>query len=404
MGIHKLTDRTIKATKTECTLRDGGGLELRVKSENSKSWVLRKTVNGLRREYGLGSLVDVPLKVARDKAEQYRQLIDQGVDPKIYLNSLAKAQKVTDMTFREAAERYISEHEAEWTNKKHRKQWRSTIDTYANPIIGSIPVAQLTADHVLEILKPIWKSKTETATRIRERIEKIIGAGAAMGIPMVSNPATWKGNLEFRLAKPSKVKNETHFPAMPHQKLPGFWLELTDKNTDGRVALQLIILAAARTSEVLLARRSEIDLVNNIWTIPAERVKTKKEHVIPITKQMKTIIERHIKKYSSQLLFPGSRYGKPLSNMTCLKVMKDLGYNDFKDSESKGHYVPHGFRSTFSTWAFETGKHGYEVIEACLGHTVGNTVHRAYQRSTLVDRRRALLTDWNNFVSGVRNE
>ena len=404
MGIHNLTDRTIKAAKTACTLRDGGGLELRVKNENSKSWVLRKTVNGLRKEYGLGSLVDVPLKVARDKAEQYRQLIDQGVDPKIYLNGLAKARKVKDITFREAADRYISEHEAEWTNEKHRKQWRSTIDTYANPIIGSIPVAQLTADHILEILKPIWIDKTETATRIRERIEKIIGAGAAMGIPMTSNPATWKGNLEFRLAKPSKVKNETHFPAMPHQMLPDFWLELRDKNTDGSRALQLIILTAARTSEILLAQRSEIDLTNNIWTIPAERVKTKTEHVIPITAHMKSIIERQIQKYSSDLLFPGSRYGKPLSNMTCLKVMKDLGYTTLDDKESKGHFVPHGFRSTFSTWAFENGNHGFEVIESCLGHNVGNSVHRAYQRSTLLDRRRMLLKDWNDFVTGTSNE
>ena len=404
MGIHNLTDRTIKAAKTACTLRDGGGLELRVKNENSKSWVLRKTVNGLRKEYGLGSLVDVPLKVARDKAEQYRQLIDQGVDPKFYLNGLAKARKVKDITFREAADRYISEHEAEWTNEKHRKQWRSTIETYANPIIGSIPVAQLTADHILEILKPIWIDKTETATRIRERIEKIIGAGAAMGIPMTSNPATWKGNLEFRLAKPSKVKNETHFPAMPHQMLPDFWLELRDKNTDGSRALQLIILTAARTGEILLAQRSEIDLTNNIWTIPAERVKTKTEHVIPITAHMKSIIERQIQKYSSDLLFPGSRYGKPLSNMTCLKVMKDLGYTELKGSESKGHYVPHGFRATFSTWAFENGNHGFEVIESCLGHNVGNNVHRAYQRSTLLNRRKTLMTDWNNFVTGTDNE
>ena len=403
MAIHNLTDRTIKAAKTECTLRDGGGLELRVKSENSKSWVLRKTVNGHRKEYGLGSFINVPLKAARDKAEQYRQLIEQGVDPKIYLSGLAKAKEVSDMTFSEVADRYISEHEAEWTNEKHRKQWRSTINTYANPVIGSIPIAQLTADHILGILNPIWIVKTETATRIRERIEKIIGAGAAMGIPITSNPATWKGNLEFRLAKPSKVKNETHFPSMPHQILPDFWLELKNKNTDGSRALQLIILTAARTSEILLARRSEIDLTNNLWTIPAERVKTKKEHVIPLTKQMKTIIERQIKKYSSELLFPGSRYGKPLSNMTCLKVMRDLGYTGFEGSGSKGHYVPHGFRATFSTWAFENGKHGFEVIESCLGHNVGNSVHRAYQRSTLLDRRKTLLTDWSDFVAGTDN-
>ena len=399
MGIHKLTDRTIKAAKTECTLRDGGGLELRVKSENSKSWVLRKTVNGHRKEYGLGSFINVPLKAARDKAEQYRQLIEQGVDPKIYLSGLAKAKEVSDLTFSEVADRYISEHEAEWTNEKHRKQWRSTIDTYVKPIIGSIPVAQLTADHILEVLNPIWISKTETATRVRERIEKIVGAGASMGVPIVSNPAIWKGNLEFRLAKPSKVKNETHHPSMPHHILPEFWLELEDKNTDGSRALQLIILMAARTNEVLSAQRSEIDLTNNIWTVPAERTKTKREHVVPLTKQMRAVIVYQIDRYSSNLLFPGSRYGKPLSNMTCLKVMRDLGYSNENRSDSKGHYVPHGFRATFSTWAFENGEHGFEIIESCLGHNVGNSVHRAYQRSTLLDRRYALLRDWNDFLT-----
>ena len=404
MGIHNLTDRTIKAAKNACTLRDGGGLELRVKNENSKSWVLRKTVNGLRKEYGLGSLFDVPLKMARDKAEQYRQLIDQGVDPKIYFNGLAKAQQVTDMTFGEAADRYIAEHEAEWTNHKHRNQWRSTIDTYVNPIIGSIPVAQLTADHILKTLNPIWISKTETATRVRERIEKVIGAASAMGVPILANPATWKGNLEFRLAKPTKVKTQRHFPSMPYRLLPEFWSELTNKDTDGSRALQLIILMAARTGEVLFANRSEIDLSANTWTIPADRVKTNKAHVVPLTTEMRLIIEQQMNRYRSPLLFPGSRYGKPLSNMTCLKVMRDLGYHNTAISGSKGHYVPHGFRATFSTWAFENGKSEFEVIESCLGHVVGNSVHQAYQRSTLLERRKSLLNSWNNFVTGVSDE
>ena len=330
MGIHNLTDRAIKAAKTKCVLRDGGGLELRVSNERSKSWVLRKTIDGKRKEYGLGSYTNVPLVVAREKAAEYGSLIDRGVDPKIYLTHLAKRQKVTDMTFQEAADRYISEHEAEWTNVKHRKQWRSTIETYVNPIIGTIPIAELTTDHILQTLNPIWLSKTETATRIRERIEKIIGASAAMGAPISSNPAIWKGNLEFRLPKSSKIKCERHHPAMPCQMLPSFWAELREKQTDGSRALQLIILMAARTSEVLLAKRSEIDLAESIWTIPAERMKTKKQHLIPLTTQMKFVIEYQIEKYSSEFLFPGSRYGKPLSNMACLKVMRDLGYYDQK--------------------------------------------------------------------------
>lgn len=400
MGIHQLTDRTIKAAKTKCTLRDGGGLELRVANENSKSWVLRKTAKGQRKEYGLGSLIDVSLKTAREKAEQYRQLIDQGIDPKLHFRNLAEAQKVAGITFREAADRYISEHEPEWTNEKHRKQWRSTIETYVSPIIGSIPVVQLTVDDILKVLTPIWVTKTETATRIRERIEKILGASASFGVPIKFNPAAWRGNLEFRLAKPSKVKPQKHHPAMPHRLLQEFWIELENKNTDGSRALQLIILTAARTSEILLAKRAEIDLTENIWTIPAERVKTKRQHILPLTKQMRAIIEYQLARHSSDLLFPGARYGKPISNMVCLKVMRDLGYINTKGGISKGHYVPHGFRATFSTWAFESGSYGFEVIESCLGHHTGNSVHRAYQRSTLLARRKELLNDWNEFVIG----
>ena len=398
MGIHNLTDRAIKSAKSSCVLRDGGGLELRVQGENSKSWVLRKTLNGKRREFGLGSLADVPLKAAREKADEYRFLINQGIDPRIHSDRMKRAREVQNLTFAEAAERYIDEHENEWSNVKHRKQWRSTIDTYANPVIGNCPVAELTSDHILAVLKPIWSIKTETATRVRERIEKIIGAARANGVSLPENPATWGGNLEFRLAKPSKIKNERHHPSMPHALLPSFWDEVRSKNTDGSRALQLIILTACRTTEVLNAERNEIDFAKGIWCIPSSRTKTRREHLIPLTHEMLNIIKVQIDRYQSELLFPGSRYGKPMSNATCLKLMHDLGYTNA--TNTKGHFVPHGFRATFSSWAFEEGIHHFDVIETCLGHNVGNDVHRAYQRSTLIQRRKALLTDWSNFVVG----
>ena len=402
MGIHNLSDRAVKAAKTPVVLRDGGGLELRVQNESSKSWVLRKTLNGKRREFGLGSLTDVSLKAAREKAEEFRSLIDQGIDPKQHLDQIKRTRQVQDLTFAEAADRYITEHETEWSNPKHRKQWRSTIETYANPYIGHYPIAQLTPEHILTALQPIWLSKTETATRVRERIEKIIGAARAMGVPLTSNPATWTGNLEFRLAKPSKVKKEQHHPSMPHSMLPSFWSELASKNTDGSRLLRLIILTACRTAEVLEAKRSEIDLTRRLWTIPKERTKIQREHVIPLTKAMIDLIEAQMTRYKSELLFPGTKYGKPLCNATCLKLMHDMGYTNKQGS--KGHFVPHGFRATFSSWAFEKGTHHFDVIETCLSHNVGNEVHRAYQRSSIVDRRLALLDDWNDFVTGERDE
>ncbi|MEK9652829.1 MAG: integrase arm-type DNA-binding domain-containing protein [Betaproteobacteria bacterium] len=402
MGIHNLTDRTIKSAKTKCVLRDGGGLELRVHNERSKSWVYRKTINGKRKEYGLGSYTNVPLATAREKAAEYGALIDQGIDPKAHQHLSRQEAKLRDTTFSEAAEQYLQEHSLEWSNEKHRQQWRSTIDAYAKPIIGDIPIAQLTTEDILRALKPIWTKKTETATRVRERIERIIGASMAMGVPLMANPASWKGNLEHRLPKPTKVKTQKQHPAMPHGLLPQFWNELKTKNSDGSRALQLLILTACRTSEVIQAKREEIDLKEMIWTIPIERMKPGREHVIPLTAEMISIIKEQVNRYKSDYLFPGSRYGKTLSGGTFLKLMKDMGYTN--DDDTRGHYVPHGFRATFSSWAFEDGRHNYEIIEMCLSHNVGNAVHRAYQRSMLVDRRRALLNDWCDFVTGKNHE
>jgi len=392
-SIERLTDRQVKTTKK--SLNDGGNLWL-LKRKDSKLWAFRYTVKGRARKAGLGGYPTVTLAEARKTALSYRKLIHKGVDPIDEAKRLKREVSQTIPTFNQAAARYILKQRHEWRNRKHTKQWISTLRNHANPVIGSILVTDITKADVLKVLKPIWLTKTETAKRIQGRIENILDWCSAMDYTEELNPARWQGNLDKLLQSPAKVKKinnngvERHHPAMPYEEVPCFYAELKDKNGFSAKALRFLILTAARSGEVLNATWDEIDLPNKTWIIPASRMKAFKEHRIPLTDEMLDILESlHV---LNEYVFPGQRAGRPLSGATMAATMKKMDI---------GHYVPHGFRSSFRDWCEEQSTSSYGVIERALAHTIPNKTERAYNRGDLFDKRRDLMNAWNDYVNAA---
>lgn len=390
-SIERLTDRQVKTTKK--SLNDGGNLWL-LKRNNSKLWAFRYTTNGKARKAGLGGYPTVTLAEARKVALSYRQLIHKGIDPIDEVNRLRKEAGKAVPTFNQAAARYILKQRHEWRNKKHTKQWISTLRNHAIPTIGSMLVTDITKTDVLKVLKPIWLTKTETAKRVQGRIENILDWCTAMDYIEGLNPARWQGNLEKLLQSPTKIKKlnnngvERHHPAMPYEELPNFYAELSDKQGMSVKALRFTILTACRSGEVLNAIWDEIDILNKTWTIPASRMKAFKEHRVPLTDEMISILESlHI---LNEYVFPGQRVGRPLSGVSMNSVMKKMNV---------GQYVPHGFRSSFRDWCEEKSTSSYGVIERALAHTIPSKTERAYNRGDLLDKRRDLMTDWGNYVN-----
>jgi integrase len=393
-SIERLTDRQIKTTKK--SLNDGGNLWL-LKREDSKLWAFRYTMKGRARKAGLGGYPTVTLAEARKAALAYRKLIHKGVDPIDETNRLKREVSQTIPTFNQAAARYILKQRHEWRNRKHTKQWISTLRNHANPIIGSILVTNITKADVLKVLKPIWLTKTETAKRIQGRIENILDWCSAMDYTEELNPARWQGNLDKLLQSPAKIKKinnngvERHHPAMPYEEVPSFYAELKTKNGFSAKALRFLILTACRSGEVLNATWDEIDLPNKTWTISANRMKAFKEHRIPLTDEMIDILESlHV---LNEYVFPGNRTGRPLSGAAMIATMKKMDI---------GHYVPHGFRSSFRDWCEEQSTSSYGVIERALAHTIPNKTERAYNRGDLFDKRRDLMNAWNDYVSAIK--
>jgi integrase len=297
-------------------------------------WAFRYTTNGKARKAGLGGYPTVTLAEARKVALSYRQLIHKGIDPIDEVNRLRKETGKAVPTFNQAAARYILKQRHEWRNKKHTKQWISTLRNHAIPTIGSMLVTDITKADVLKVLKPIWLTKTETAKRVQGRIENILDWCAAMDYTEGANPARWQGNLEQLLQSPAKIKKknsgiERHHPAMPYEELPAFYAELSGKSDISVKALRFTILTACRSGEVLNATWNEIDIQNKTWTIPASRMKAFNEHRVPLTDEMIDILESlHV---LNEYVFPGQRIGRPLSGVSMNSVMKKMNV---------GQYVP----------------------------------------------------------------
>ena len=390
MAIHKLSARKVE-TAPAGKYEDGGGLRLVVSASGARKWVFRYTLSGKRREMGLGSLPVVELSDARTKAAEYRALVARGDDP-------IKARWVEPErvpSFTSCAAQYIRAHRRGWKNTKHARQWVSTLKTYARPVIGTAQVDEISTDDVLKILTPIWTTKTETAKRVQGRIENILDFAAARKYRDPINQARWRGHLDKLLPKPSRVRTVTHHPAMPYADLPDFMKALRENGSISAQALTFLILTATRTGEVLNAKWDEIDLDTRIWTIPAVRMKARREHRVPLSEETVMILSGLSRIAGNHHVFPGSRHGRPLSNMALLQLMRGMGYGV---DGANGPYVPHGFRSSFRDWSGEVSSFPRDVAEMALAHVIENKVEAAYRRGDLFQKRAKMMEAWATYL------
>jgi integrase len=381
----QMTDISIKALTTPGRYTDDQtkGLHLWVKDTGRKYWNLRYTSAGDRKGIGLGAYPEVSLKQARIKAIEQRNLINKGVDPMQVKNATkATALITTRLNFQDFALDYIATMRPKWRNQKHGDQWVATVTSYAFPVIGAMPLAEIDTQHVLDILTPIWVSKTETAVRLRGRIERILSAAITRKLRPGGNPAMWKGHLENLLPTPRAT--DKHHAALPFGDVPAFMAKLREVDGLSALALEFTILNASRTGEVILARRTEVH--GNVWTIPGNRMKAGRLHQVPLCQRSLDLM------LIAQSLDPNSQYifsrgGKPLSSMAMLMMARRM----------QAGLTVHGFRSSFRDWVSEETDHSPEVAEMALAHTIGNKVEQAYRRGNLLERRRRLMQDWESY-------
>jgi integrase len=379
------------------------GLHLFVKETGAKSWVLRVVVGDRRRDVGLGGYPAVTLAQAREAARTTREKIRGGVDPVEEARSARSklvASRAAAITFEQASAQYIKAHKQSWRNDKHRQQWENTLAAYAEPVIGNILVSHLTMTHVLNVLEPIWFKKTETASRLRGRIEAILDWAKGRGYRSGDNPAAWKGNLQTQLPKAERVAKQENQPALPIDLAPAFMKRLRLAEGQGARALEFTILTVGRSGEIRGAEWSEIDLEAALWTIPASRMKAGVEHRVPLTPQATSLLKSLPRMADCPLVFPAPR-GAMLSDMTLTAVIRrfnDSDKNKWVDPRNGRGVVPHGFRSTFRDWAAERTSFPKEVAEMALAHTIGNKVEAAYRRGDLFEKRRAMMNDWAAFL------
>lgn len=382
---------------------DGGGLYLQVKPSGAKSWVFRYTWEGRKRDMGLGSVATFTLAEARERARQARQLVAEGISP---IEARQDAQKARQreremvLTFRDAAARYIADHEAGWRNAKHAYQWRQSLETFAYPVLGDMAVSDVETEDVMRVLSPMWVAKNETATRLRGRIENILDWCKVQGFRTGDNPARWKGHLGKLLPKPSKVARVENHPALPWQQAPAFMQALRDRPGAAARALEFLILTAARSGEVRGAKWSEIDATSKVWNVPGERMKAGKPHDVPLSDDALAVLDQMRAEGEDGYIFKGR--GGPMSDATMLAVIHRMNTPKvvWKDRAEKPVLV-HGMRATFRMWAGEATNHPRDVAEHALAHQLPDKVEAAYMRSTLFEKRRALMTDWAVYCATV---
>lgn len=368
------------------------GLALHVTGSGARSWILRVMVAGKRREMGLGGYPAVPLADAHRLGRAAREAIANGADPlsdKRAARSALRASTAAARTFAQCADAYISAHESGWKNPKHAQQWANTLETYAYPVMGHLLVRDVEKEHVLEALRPIWTTKTETATRVRSRIELVVSYAMQAGYrPEGLNPARWKGGLDKLLPKPGKVATVEHHPALPLNDMPAFMVRLRNADGSGARALEFAILTAARSGEVRGATWSEIDRGSRTWTVAAVRMKGAREHRVPLSAAALALIDRQPQGTGGDLVFAATRGGQ-LSDMTLSAVLRRMNVPA----------VPHGFRSTFRDWAAERTNYPNELAEMALAHAIDNKAEAAYRRGDMFERRASMMADWSAFIA-----
>lgn len=376
---------------------DSDGLYLLVQASGTKSWVFRYQLAGKRREMGLGSLTKVDGKAARAMAAHARMLVGNGKDPleerkaeraRLQAEVVAADQRV--VTFKDVATEYIAQHRSGWRNPKHAQQWQNTLETYVYPDIGAIPVSDVDTPMVLKILKSIWTEKTETASRVRSRIELILSYAKAKSLRDGENAAQWRGHLDMLLPKPTKVRKVRHHAALPYVQAPSFLKALHATTGVAARALEFAVLTAARSGEVRLAKWSEVDLDKGGWTVPADRMKAQKEHRVPLSSHAMDLLCAQSKVDGTDLIFPGVRMGRPLSDMSLSAVLKRMKF---------GEFTVHGFRSTFRDWTAEATHFPHEMAETALAHTLTNKVEAAYRRGDMIEKRREMMQAWSDYLN-----
>lgn len=401
-AINKLDDRTVKSKKAAGYHADGNGLYLSIKPSGAKSWILRYMVAGKAREMGLGGYPAFGLADARQRRDSERKRLADGIDPiaardeQQAENRIAQAKKAT---FNDCVDRFLAAKSVEWTNAKHRSQWRATLETYAAPYFGELPVQAVDTDLVVKALSPIWLTKTETASRVRGRIESVLDWATASKMRTGDNPARWRGNLKELLPKPSKIATVTHHPALPYRDVYAFLQLLALSDATAARALETVIYTGLRTAETIGAKWDEIDFAANVWTVPASRMKMKKEHRVPLSAPALQVLRKCYANRVNDYVFssPNSTTGRPrpLSNMAMLVLLKRMKRTDI---------TPHGFRSTFRDWAAEQTNYPRELCEMALAHSVGTDTEKAYQRGDLLEKRARLMASWATYCNTKPND
>lgn len=392
--VQRLSSRTVTSIKAPGRHADGNGLYLVVDKSGAKRWVFMSWAGGRQVETGLGGLASVGLAMARDRAETCRRLVAEGRSAKEFRSS-SRAQP----TFGDFADQVVASLEEGWRNDKHIAQWRMTLKVYAAPLRNK-PVGNVSTEDVLAVLQPIWLKKSETASRVRGRIEKVLDAAKAKGFRSGENPARWRGHLDHLLPKRVKLQRG-HHPAMPWAQVPAFMSRLRESASVGARALEFVILTAARSGEVLQSKRgnkifgaawAEIDERQQIWTVPGNRMKAGKDHRVPLSPRALEILAEMEKLRTCEFIFPGVDGKKPLSNMALEAILRRM--------DLKPAVTVHGFRSSFRDWAGEATDFPRELAEAALAHTVGDPVERAYRRGDALLKRREMMNAWYNYCRG----
>lgn len=395
--LNKLSAISVSRFKKQGMYSDGGGLNLRVTESGGKFWAFRFMLDGKAREMGLGALHSLSLSDARLRATECRKLLLQGKDPVKARDSIkakAKLSAAREKTFQQCAEAYIEAHKAGWRNPKHIQQWSNTLASYVYPVFGGLPVQEIDVTLVMKVLEPVWKIKTETASRLRGRIETILDWAKVREYRKGENPARWRGHLENLLPARSKVQKVKHQPALPYMEIGDFMGLLKEHEGMAALALQFTILTACRTSEAIGATWDEIDFSEKVWIIPETRIKAGREHRVPLPQAALNVLKKAQKENNGQQskkdnwVFAGQRKGKPLSNMAMLSLLGRINRKDI---------TVHGFRSSFRDWAAEQTNFPREVAEAALAHATGDKVEAAYRRSDFFEKRRQMMDAWARY-------
>lgn len=386
----RLTARTVETLSKPGRHSDGGNLYLQVTATGAKSWLFIYRFGGRQREAGLGPVSGVTLAAAREKAEEARKSLAAGVDPLEARKAATEARKAAGTTFKAFVAGYVAAHRAGWSNAKHAAQFEMTLGPAYCAAILNRPIAEIDVEDVLTVLSPVWQARPETARRVRMRLEKVIDAARVKGLRTSENPARWKGQLDHLLPKHAKVSKQ-HHRALPFAHVPGFMRALEARPAMAALAFRFAILTAARTSEVLNAMWSEIDLEARVWTVPAARMKSRRAHRVPLSDAAIQVLEA-VKGKHSQFVFPGPSAKAPLSNMALLTLLRRMK----KDRAATAH----GFRSSFRDWISEATAFTGEVAEAALAHVVSNETEAAYRRGDLYMKRVGLMAAWGAFCTG----